>query len=370
MAALKTESKKKKKNSSFEVSIPCCSKRVLGMGADANGAFCVFDGNKGRISLNFGDLAYIGNMECLRVSLTKVRKFLGGEIDCVACDMHPGYVSREYGREVAGEIGCDLIEVQHHVAHVYSCAFEHGLAKDGFVGIACDGSGYGSDGKIWGGDVFLDDKRVGSLEEQMMVGGESAVLDPRKMLFGIVRRFLSDDEIMKLKMFDESEANVLSRQADAGFNVALTTSCGRVLDAVSAFLGVCRKRSYAGEPAIALEKYALLAKPFELEPVIARKDRWILDTTRLFEFIYENIEKDKRRLAATAHHYLASGLFEIARKYDRNRRVVFSGGVGYNSIISGFLQKRGVLLNREVACGDYGIGFGQCAYVGLNKGGF
>ena len=133
MAALKTESKKKKKNSSFEVSIPCCSKRVLGMGADANGAFCVFDGNKGRISLNFGDLAYIGNMECLRVSLTKVRKFLGGEIDCVACDMHPGYVSREYGREVAGEIGCDLIEVQHHVAHVYSCAFEHGLAKDGSV---------------------------------------------------------------------------------------------------------------------------------------------------------------------------------------------------------------------------------------------
>lgn len=368
MAVVKTESKKK--NSSFEVSIPYCSKRILGLGADGNGAFCVFDEDKGRMSSNFGDLAYIGNMDRLRISLTKVRKFLGGEIDCVACDMHPGYVSKGYAREVAGEIGCEMVEVQHHVAHVYSCAFEHGLAKDGFVGIACDGTGYGSDGKIWGGEVFLSDKRVGSLEEQMMVGGESAVLDPRKMLFGIVRRFLSDDEIMKLKMFDECEANVLSRQAGEGFNVALTTSSGRVLDAVSAFLGVCRKRSYAGKPAIELEKYALLAKPFVLSPVIVRKDRWILDTTRLFEFIYENIDRDKRRLAATAHHYLASGLLEIARKYGGDRKVVFSGGVAYNSIISGFLQNRGVLMNREVACGDYGIGFGQCAYVGLNQGGF
>jgi len=370
MAVVKTESRKKM-NSSFEVSIPSCSKKIIGMGADGNGGFCVFDGDKGRMSSNFGDLAYIGNMERLRVSLTKVRKFLGGKIDCVACDMHPGYVSKGYAREVAGEIGCEVVEVQHHVSHVYSCAFEHGLSKDGFVGIACDGTGYGSDGKVWGGEAFVGDKRVGSLEEQMMVGGESAVLDPRKMLFGIVRRFLSDDEIVRLNMFDEREVNVLSRQADEGFNVTLTSSCGRVLDAVSAFLGVCMKRSYDGEPAIALEKYALLAKPFDLSPVIVRKDgRWILDTTRLFEFMYENVEKDKRRLAATAHHYVASGLLEIARKYDEDRKVVFSGGVAYNSIISGFLQKRGVLMNREVACGDYGIGFGQCAYVGLNRGGF
>ncbi len=366
MDAVKTESGKK--NSSFDVSIPDCSKRILGLGADANGAFCIFNGRRAHISQNFGDISYLGNMEHMRISLEKMRKSLDSEIDYVVCDMHPGYVSRTFAKGVADNIGCELVEVQHHVAHVYSCAFEHKLAKDGFVGIACDGTGYGSDRKIWGGEVFLDSIRVGSLEEQMMVGGERAIIDPRKMLFGIVRKFLSDDDICRLDMFCEREVNVLSRQADEGFNVAFTTSCGRVLDAVSAFLGVCRNRSYDGEPAIALEKYARCAKPFDLSAVIVQKDRWILDTTPLFEFIYENIDQDKKKLAATAHHYLASGLLEIARKYSSGRKIVFSGGVAYNSIISGFLQKRGVLLNRDIACGDYGISFGQCAYAGMNKG--
>ncbi len=367
MSVVKPTFRKKKGNSSFEVSIPCCAKRIIGLGAEANGSFCVFDGKRAHVSENFGDLSFIENMARFRASLTKMRNFLGGAVDCVACDMHPSYTSRAYAREIAREVGCEVVEVQHHAAHVYSCAFEHGIGDGDFVGIACDGTGYGSDGKIWGGEVFLGDRRVGSLEEQMMVGGESAVLDPRKMLFGIVHRFLSDDEILKLDMFHKSEVLVLSRQADDGFNVFETTSCGRVLDAVSAFLGVCGKRTYDGEPAIALDAHAKGAKGFELEPVVERKDRWILNTTKLFEFIYENIDEDKRRLAATAHEYVASGLLEIARKYDRGRKVVFSGGVAYNSIISGFFRKRGVLLNRDVACGDYGISFGQCAYAGLKE---
>lgn len=358
----------RKKDSPFEVSIPCCAKRILGLGAEGSGSFCVFDGERAHVSENFGDLSFIENMDRFRASLTKMLNFLGGAVDCVACDMHPGYASRAYAQDIASELGCKAVEVQHHAAHVYSCAFEHGLAEGDFVGIACDGTGYGSDGKIWGGEVFLGDRRVGSLEEQMMVGGESAILDPRKMLFGIVHRFLCDDEILKLDMFRRSEVLVLSKQADEGFNVFQTTSCGRVLDALSALLGVCRKRTYDGEPAIALEAYAKGVKGFGLEPVVERKDRWILNTTKLFEFIYENSDEDKGRLAATAHEYVASGLLEIANKYDKD--IVFSGGVAHNSIISGFFRKRGVLVNRDIACGDYGISFGQCAYAGLKEGCF
>ncbi|MFH1127553.1 MAG: hypothetical protein V1718_05585 [archaeon] len=361
------QSSLRKGNHSFDLGIPICSSTILGMGAEANGSFCVFSGNKAHLSRNFGDLSYVENMDAFRAAVVKIMKTTG-PIDLVARDMHPQYSNREYAKEVADEAGAELVDVQHHAAHVYSAAVENGIIDDDFCGIACDGTGYGSDGKIWGGEVFLGDKRVGSLEEQMMVGGDSAVMYPLRMLFGILTKFLSRDEIGKLEGFDPAEVSLMSRQAELGFNVFHTTSCGRVLDAVSAMLGFCRKRTYDGEPAIVLEKHAIGAEPFELLPVIKMKDRWILDTTRLFEFLYENRDSDKGRLSATAHHYVASGLFGIASKY--KKEIVFSGGVAYNSIIRGILTDKGVKMNVDVACGDYGVSYGQCAYVGIKRGFF
>lgn len=356
-----------KKNISCDLVIPHCSKNILGIGAESNGSFCLFNRDKVFVSPNFGDLSYIENMDAFLAALSKKNKSIGGMVDIVARDMHPGYATREYVQKIASEFGSEVINVQHHVAHVYGCALEYGILDDDFVGIACDGTGYGTDGNIWGGEVFLGDKRIGSLEEQIMLGGDSAVINPCKMLFGIVSKFLSDDEIFKLDMFDVMECTLMRKQIDEGFNVFSTTSCGRVLDAVSALLGLCRKRTYDGEPAIALEKYSIGAEPFDIAPVIEKKSRWILNTTKLFEFIYENIDDDKKRLAATAHQYVASGLLEIAKKYN-NKEIVFSGGVAYNSIIKGFLWDNGVKMNLNVAPGDYGVSFGQCAYVAMKKG--
>ncbi len=240
-----------------------------------------------------------------------------------------------------------------------SVAAEHGLSD--YVGIAMDGLGYGDDGNIWGGEVFVVKKgirfeRMGHLEEQPQLGGDSAAVYPEKMLFGIFSKFLEEKEILKLNLFSEKETNLYLNLLKQNFNVPITTSAGRILDSVSALLGFCGKRTYDGRPAMILESKA--TKPYDFEPVIKNR---ILMTTPLIEFIFNNINKDRGKLAATAQMYLAKGFFDIAKS--RKKPIVFSGGVAYNRMISCFMLENGVLVNKEIPSGDGGICLGQ-AHLG------
>lgn len=245
-------------------------------------------------------------------------------------------------------------------------AAEHDLRD--YIGIAVDGMGYGEDGTIWGGEIFdvkneKNFKRIGSLEEQIMVGGDSAAIYPRKMLYGILQKFLSDSEILKLKMYDDTEIKLYSKMILDGFNVHKTTSTGRILDAASALLDICNKRYYDGRPAMMLEAYA--TKPLEIEHVIEKSGgRKILSTTRLFEFLVENLDRPKEKLAATVQMYLCRGLMDMAS--GKNKEVVYSGGVAYNKMMSGYLIEQGVITNKKIPPGDGGICFGQAYLAGLN----
>ena len=179
------------------------------------------------------------------------------------------------------------------------------------------------------------------------------------MLFGILSKFLDEKEIIKLKLFDEKESRLYLQVLDEGFNVPITTSAGRILDATSALLGLCDERTYDGRPAMLLESVA--TKPLVFDPVISDVGgKKVLQTTTLFEFLLNNIKKDKTSLAATAQMYLTSGLFEIARAFDKP--VVVSGGVAYNDMISSFLINQGVFVHKNIPCGDGGLCFGQ-AYL-------
>lgn len=230
-----------------------------------------------------------------------------------------------------------------------------------------DGTGYGDDGKIWGGEVFdvtneIDFKRIGHLEEQPQIGGDFATIYPKKMLFGILSKFLNEKDLIALNLFNKSESKVYLKQIKENFNITKTTSTGRILDAVSALLSICDKRDYDGRPAMLLESYADGNKPFELKPVFLKtKDKTILLTTPLFKFLIENLDKDKSRLAATSQIYLANGMYQIAYVYARqqNKKIVFSGGVAYNEMITTFLIEKGVLINKEIPSGDGGISYGQ-----------
>ncbi len=336
---------------------------IISFGSQESNTISIYKGGKVFISQHIGDTSHVNVMEVLKKTANFFIKTTGSRPKIFACDMHPDCYIALYAKNIALKAGAELVPVQHHIAHAYSVGLEAGLSS--FGAIVCDGSGYGLDGNVWGGEIFVfkdgkDVNRVGHLEEQALIGGESAIREPKKMLFGIMSKFLDEKELSN--QFGDNSA-IWKKQIIDGFNVQKTTSAGRVLDAASAFLGFCEKRTYTGEPAMALESAVNGAKPYDLEPVIDKGQVKVLKTTPLFEFLWDMQDKDKKRLAATVHDYLSRGLFSIADSASRGLPIVFSGGVAYNRYITGYMLKKGVIVNSKVPCGDGGISFGQVGYV-------
>jgi hydrogenase maturation protein HypF len=353
--------------SSTPVAMPVECEETLALGAELNSAFCVVKSREAFLSDHIGDTSRLEGLLLLRERVQGAIQSKGLSPRIIACDAHPSYNSSLLARELAREFHAKLTEVQHHKAHVASAAAEHGLTD--YVGIAADGLGYGDDGSLWGGEVFdVKDstgfERIGSLEEQPQIGGDSASLYPKKMLFGILSKILDKNRLEGLRLFDEEETRFYLRMLSDKFNVPSTTSAGRVLDAVAALLGLCDFRAYEGRPAMLVESVA--TEPIALEPEFAvMKGRRVLLTTELFRFLLDNIESSKPRLAATAQSYLAEGLYQMAAERAGGRPIVFSGGVACNRMISGFMLERGVLVNRQLPCGDGGICYGQAYLANL-----
>jgi len=336
-------------------------KPTLALGADSSGSVCLANDSVIYFIDSIGDLTLIENYDKFKKNIDELIKKTRPEM--IVCDKHPEFVSSEYAKELANRFSCKLIKVQHHKAHIASVAVEHGLTD--YVGIACDGLGYGEDGNLWGGEVFDVNgkifKRIGHLEEQPLIGGDSAAIYPEKMLYGILSKFMKEPQFKSL--FEGEKINIYSKQLKQNFNVFSTTSTGRILDAASFLLGVCKIRTYEGGPAIELEKFAS-GQYYKLDPVIINENvKHILNTTELFRYLIENISKDKRKLAATAQMYIAKGLFEIAKK--KNKPIVFTGGVAYNQMISGFMKDKGVLMNKDIPPGDGGVCAGQAVIANL-----
>ncbi|KYK21552.1 hypothetical protein AYK25_08140 [Thermoplasmatales archaeon SM1-50] len=340
--------------------IPC--QDTIAVGAELNNVICTTKKNKCYLSQYIGDTSNYETYSMLKKAVKTFVHLSRLQPQLIACDLHPSYHSTNFAKELAKRYNAELIPIQHHKAHIASVAAEHHITD--YVGIAMDGLGYGDDGQLWGGEIFSVQKgniftRVGHLEKQPQLGGDSAAIYPKKMLFGILSKILTEKELIKLKMFDQKENKIYLKLLTNNFNIPYTTSTGRILDAVSAFLGFCNERTYDGRPAMILESMA--TTPLEFEPVFSQKQgKIILMTTPLFEFLLGN-KKEKGKLAATAQLYLAKGLFEIAKKTlkKKDMPIVFSGGVAYNKMISEYMLTHGVLVHRDLPAGDGCICFGQ-----------
>ena len=345
---------------SLQVTAPG-GKTILALGAEMNNTFALCDTN-GRLTMSqyMGNTANVVTLDRYKTSIANFLAYTRATPEIIVRDLHPSYNTSLYGAELASQLGVQLISVQHHRAHVYSVALEHQLTD--FVGIACDGLGYGGDGNIWGGEVFSNNNRVGHLEEQVLLGGDAAARYPHRMLYGILRKFLSAEESATYvkTQFSAPEVRMLEQQLSARFNAPLTTSTGRILDAASALLGLCSERTYDGRPAMILE--ATSSEPYKLAPVT---NDGVLMTTPLFEFLVKNFDKDRVRLAATVQHYIAEGLFVIAA--NERKPIVWAGGCAYNRMMTTFMLEHGVLINKEIPPGDGGISAGQIAVALLGS---
>jgi hydrogenase maturation protein HypF len=351
------------------VVLPLFCRDTIAVGAELNNVISTTKKNKCYLSQYIGDTSKYETFKFLKEAMKKNIQLTRLKPTLIACDLHPGYNSTFFARELAEHYKANLLQIQHHKAHVASVAAEHHITD--YIGIAMDGLGFGDDGKLWGGEVFsvkngTEFSRVGHLEEQPQLGGDSATMYPKKMLFGILSQFLDEPDILKLKLFNEKESQLYLQMLQNEFNVQYTTSTGRVLDAVSALLGICDHRTYDGRPAMILESVA--TTPLHIEPeIVEEQGSSILLSTPLFTFLLEKREKEVGQLAATAQMYIAKGFYDIAEKIAQKNGtpIVFSGGVAYNRMISEYFLQHGALTNVEIPAGDGGVCYGQTYLANL-----
>jgi hydrogenase maturation protein HypF len=352
------------------VMIPIKCQDTVAVGAEINNVICTAKKHKCYLSQYIGNTSHYETYEFFKDTILKFIHLTRLDPQIIVCDLHPGYHSTLFAEELMKKYDIKIHRIQHHKAHVASVAAEHGIAD--YVGIAMDGLGYGDDGTLWGGEVFSVKKgynftRIGHLEEQPQLGGDSATIYPKKMLFGILSKILSEEQLLKTNIFNKKESEIYLNIMQKSHNVQYTSSTGRILDSVSALLGFCDERTYDGRPAMILESKATI--PLRFKPVLSRgQGKTILMTTPLIEFLFDN-KQDKGKLAATAQTYLTEGLFEIAQtaRENENIPIVFSGGVAYNRMMSEFMLKHGVLVNREIPAGDGGICYGQAYLANIEE---
>jgi hydrogenase maturation protein HypF len=354
---------------------------VLGLGGELNNTACVLSENKAFISQHIGDVENLETRKFLQDAASHLIHLTNSKVEAVACDLHPKFNTTALAKELAEQNGWELIQVQHHHAHVAGLMMEYSVDKA--VGIACDGYGYGLGGGAWGGEILLcthesaEFKRLAHLEPQPLVGGDVATRFPLRLAAGILSKKINvDDWLLQNSnhfLHGETEAEILLQQLKNSRDIIETTSCGRVLDAVAALLGVCFERTYEGEPAIKLESVAVKGEDMlKLKPIVRGN---VLDTSQMVLAVFENRSKlSKANLAYSAHAYLARGLASIAVDMAMEngiKHVGFTGGAACNEILArlmrGTVEAAGLkfLVHEAVPAGDGGVSFGQAIVGGF-----
>ncbi len=242
------------------VYLPLKSEPILGVGAEQKNTFCVAAGGVALLSQHIGDLDSVETFDYYQRAVTHFKALCRQDPAIVAHDLHPHYLSTRYARGLAG---VRLIGVQHHHAHIAACLAENRRTDRG-IGIALDGTGYGPDGTVWGGELLVADlagfTRAGHFAAVRLPGGEAAVKDPGRMAAAYLYALYGEDFLSQARRLGLNYAplqeRILHRQLTDGLNSPLTTSAGRLFDAVAAALGVCRLRTYEGQPAMELEMVA------------------------------------------------------------------------------------------------------------------
>lgn len=365
------------------------SANILAMGGESKNCFCLIKNGQAIISQFIGDIENVSAMLDYHKQLNLYKKLYNHEADIIAIDKHPNYLSSQLGRQFAQTDKKLLEECQHHHAHITSCMAEHGLGinSDKVLGVVMDGLGYGENGDFWGGEFILADyksfTRLASLEAVPMLGGSKAILEPWRNAFAnfayvlnwpdIVEQFSDLDIIEYLKNKPLKNLNIMLSKR---INSPLSSSCGRLFDAVAATLGICRdKISYEGQAAIELETLAKKAwkqqlgqeYPYSIDyslelPVINTQKLWI----GLLIDLQNSVEHSV--IAARFHHTIAKIIFELSKKLCEQHNVatlVVSGGVFQNKILLEEVVNRlsglsiSLLIPEKLPINDGGLAFGQ-----------
>ncbi len=352
--------------------ITACTPNILAMGAQQKNTFCLIKDDQALISSHVGDLDDPDTeAEYLR-ELESMQRLFAVKPDWVVCDLHPDYASTR----IAQSMQLPLISVQHHHAHFASVLAEHGVQSPA-LGFIWDGTGYGDDGTIWGGETLYGttakSSRVGHILSFSLLGGEAAVREPWRAALSVSDVALGRNEALRLFSAHASEATLLLQAAGAGLNAPQTTSMGRLFDAIAALCGMRDTVAYEGQAAIELEQCADESEQESYHFLIAQEpDGWIYDWRPVVNSVILDVSKGMPagRISMRFHRALAALLGEATEAHRRETGcglVALSGGCFQNELLLALgereLRARGfpVLINRNVPCNDGGVSFGQAA---------
>ena len=350
---------------------------VIAYGGELKNTFCVAVNSLMYPSSYIGDLTDLKGKNALKESAERMINLLEAKPAYAVCDLHPSYNSSA----AAEESGLPLIRVQHHYAHILSCMAENDYTGD-VIGISLDGTGYDTDGTIWGGEILkcsLDDfERIGHIRPFLHTGGDIASREGFRIAISMLIDIFGDDAEAKcneLCLIRQGSFKTYKAMHDNRINTAVSTSCGRLFDAASAILGIRYEQSFEGEAAIALEFKAMEyegAKDFVCEDLI---DGDVIATEKIIARLVDGMEKgeDIRKLAYEFHYMLAKGVAQMAvAKAGDIRTAALSGGCYQNKLLTKLTEKElkdngfKVLLHSMVPPNDGGIALGQALY-GMNR---
>ena len=368
---------------------------LLALGAELKNTFCLFKQGQAVVSQHLGDLENLIAYQDYLHNLDLYRELFEHQPEALVVDLHPNYRSAHHGRAMAQQRQLPLITVQHHHAHIASVMAENGwpLQAGPVIGIALDGSGYGSDGTVWGGEILLAGyegfERLAALRPTPLPGGSQAILQPWRNAFSQLYTCLGWDRVMSewghlesVRWFAEQPLEILGRMMEGGLNSPLSSSCGRLFDAVAALLGICRESiGYEGQAAIELETAALTASGRELPgyrlEIVSGAGLRLLDPTSLWPALLDDLSAgvDRADIAWRFHRGLSESLTRLALELVREQGVdtlALSGGVFQNRTlfegVSRALRASGlrVLSHRQVPANDGGLSLGQ-AVIGAAR---
>lgn len=353
------------------VDLPLAGPPVLACGADRKSVFCVTRGRQAILSQHIGDLSEYASCQFYREAVDDLLRLLQIRPVIVAHDMHPDYESTRFALAFPVE---RRVAVQHHHAHVAACMAEHGLTGP-VIGVAMDGSGYGPDGTVWGGEFLVADyagyKRAGHFKTYRLPGGEGAIRHPPRMalswLAAECRERAEALAAQWLPAIPPAHREMLLVLIASGAHSPWTSSAGRLFDAVAALLGLCDEISCEGQAAIRLQAVADSrepgALPFELEDTVLSFGPAL---HALLEQRGAGVEVPV--LAARFHRAVVAGVAAVCgrlREREGLKRVVLSGGVFQNDLLLAWLTEAlsaaglEVYSHHQVPPNDAGVALGQ-----------
>jgi hydrogenase maturation protein HypF len=352
---------------------------ILACGAQLKSSFCLTRGDHAFLSQHVGDLENLETLDFFVASIEHFRWVFHLDVAAVAHDMHPDYLSTRYAIDLAGRTGVSRVPVQHHHAHLAACMIENGVSEQ-VIGVAFDGTGHGDDGHLWGGEFLVGDlsgyRRTAHLKYLPLPGGEAAIRRPCRMAASyLVDCFgpeVLEGDLPPLGAMEGSELQLLRRQMERRVNSPLTSSVGRLFDAVSSLIGVRQAVNYEGQAAIELEMAADPEVQDRYDWSLVAGDPGQIEMAPVVAGVVEDLRARVPQcvISAKFHNTIADMIAATCgwiRRETGVGSVALSGGVFQNLFLLEraccLLEAAGfrVLVHHLVPANDGGISLGQAA---------